>query len=511
MATVAKPQTSPKAQQPVPDEAPKPLPDEMFEKVRLDPALLVRDECNAREEDTEPDEKLIISVKAIGIQDAISVRPRPDGTYGVFKGWRRGQAVQRANATAKEDGREMQTAPAYVRKDLVGRDGWTTMLSLVENDQRREMSATDTLKATELALVGMNDIEVTTAREALGVRKGAEKDARKARKLDDATLRRAAAGGMDLEQTARLAEVEDVRDAENRLLRALRKDQEEDKGGRGHWDHEFALLRAEQADRRTRDAALKKLEDAKIPLLPYRYSYGEKNESRPLAELATGLGNPLTEEMHRGCPGHSARLDDEHQPVWYCADPQEHGHKVRRSAQQPKKPVNEAAAEARAKVIACNKAWPVAREQRHLFITGLCRTKDLPDPLRALAVTTMVGLPMYYAQWAEKRDQTDVIRFLTAKTPTDNDARKANDARKVAATALTATHPKTRDLHLMVACVAAALEFSISGKKAWESLDRPQAEWLLLLESLGYTLSEVEEQAVARHRPTKKAPAETAA
>ncbi|MFD3923062.1 ParB/RepB/Spo0J family partition protein [Streptomyces sp. NPDC058595] len=505
MATVAKPQTSTKREQPVPDEAPKPLPDEAFEKVRLDPALLVRDECNAREEDTEPDEKLITSVKEIGIQDAISVRPRPDGTYGVFKGWRRGQAVQRANATAKEDGREIQTAPAYVRKDLVGRDGWTMMLSLVENDQRRDMSPGDTLKATELALIGMSNIEVTSARKALGVRKGAEKDARKARKLNDATLRRTAAGGMDLEQTALLAEVSDVRDAENRLLKALKKDQEEDKGGRGHWDHELALLRAEQADTLTRDAALKKLQDAEIPLLPVRNSWGEKNESRPLSELATGLGNPLTEEMHRGCPGHSARLDDEHQPVWHCADPQEHGHKVRRSAQQPKKPVDEAAAEARAKVIACNKAWPVAREQRQVFITGLCRTKDLPDPLRALAVSTMVALPAFYAQWAEKRDQTDVIRFLTAKTPADKDAREA------AATALVATHPKTRDLHLMVACVAAALEFSISGKKAWESLSRPQAEWLLLLESLGYTLSEVEDQAVSRFRPTKKAPAVTAA
>ncbi|MFE5847206.1 ParB/RepB/Spo0J family partition protein [Streptomyces niveus] len=496
MTTVAKPQ-APKS---APDEASKPLPDEAFEKVRLDPALLVRDECNAREEDTEPDAKLITSVKTIGIQDAISVRPRPDGTYGVFKGWRRAQAVQRANATAKADGREVQTAPAYVRKDMVGRDGWTTMLSLVENDQRREMSATDTLKATELALVGMNDIEVTTARKALGVRKGAEKDARTARKLDDATLRRTAAGGMDLEQTARLAEVEDVRDAENRLLRALKKDREEGKGGRGHWDHEFALLQAEQADTRTHDAALKKLKDAKIPLLPAYYSWGEKNESRPLSDLTTGLGNLLTEQQHKGCPGHSARLDDEHQPVWHCSDPKEHGHKVRRSA-QPKKPVNEEAAEARAKVIAGNKAWSAARGPRKDFITRLCRAKDLPSTLRALAVSSMIELPEFYAQWAAKRDQSDVIRFLTGKTP-ENTA--------TAAEALVATHAKTRDLHLMVACVAAAAEFSLSGKKTWEHLSRRQGEWLLLLESLGYTLSEVEEQAASRYRPTKKNPAKAA-
>ncbi|MFC9891903.1 ParB N-terminal domain-containing protein [Streptomyces pilosus] len=102
----------------------------------LDAALLVRDECNAREHDTEPDEKLITSVKEIGVEEPISVRPRPDGTYGVFKGWRRAQAAQVANAAADAEGRPVRTVKAYVREDLVGRDGWTRFLSLVENDHR---------------------------------------------------------------------------------------------------------------------------------------------------------------------------------------------------------------------------------------------------------------------------------------------------------------------------------------------------------------------------------------
>ena len=45
--------------------------------------------------DAEPDEELINSVKEIGVEEAISVRPRPDGTYGAFKGWRRAQALRR--------------------------------------------------------------------------------------------------------------------------------------------------------------------------------------------------------------------------------------------------------------------------------------------------------------------------------------------------------------------------------------------------------------------------------
>ncbi|MGW7645631.1 hypothetical protein [Streptomyces bobili] len=72
--------------------------------ILLDPAQVVRDEQNARETDTEPDEELISSVKEIGVEETISVRPRPDGTYGAFKGWRRAQAQKIANDTAEQAG-----------------------------------------------------------------------------------------------------------------------------------------------------------------------------------------------------------------------------------------------------------------------------------------------------------------------------------------------------------------------------------------------------------------------
>ncbi|MGW1290706.1 ParB/RepB/Spo0J family partition protein, partial [Streptomyces sp. NPDC002586] len=282
--------------------------------VLLDPALVVRDESNAREEDTEPDEDLINSVKEIGVEETISVRPRPDGTYGAFKGWRRAQAQQIANATAQEDGRPVRRIKAHVREDLVGRDGWTRFLSLVENKHREGMTARDILKSQELSLIAMSDVERRQATKALGVGRNAAKQAKAAQKLDDATLRRATAGGMDLEQTAQLAEVENVPGAERRLLRALKRDHEDGNGGRGHWDQEMALLKAEQADTDARAKAEESLKTADIPLLGHP-GYGQKDPSKPLAELTTGLGNPLTEDNHKNCPGHSARLDDEHEPV----------------------------------------------------------------------------------------------------------------------------------------------------------------------------------------------------
>ncbi|CAM5650531.1 hypothetical protein GCM10010261_61940 [Streptomyces pilosus] len=466
--------------------------------VVLDAALLVRDECNAREHNTEPDEKLITSVKEIGVEEPISVRPRPDGTYGVFKGWRRAQAAQVANAAAEAEGRPVRTVKAYMREDLVGRDGWTRFLSLVENDHREGMSAHDTLRAQELALIDMSAVDRRTAAKALGVGHNAAKQAKAAQKLDDATLRRAAAGGMDLEQTAQLAEVSDVRGAENRLLRALQRDHE-DGGGRGHWDQEMALLKAEQTDAEARAKALAELDAAGIPLVKQPL-YGEKDRSRPLSELTTGLGNPLTEDSHKGCPGHSARLDDEHRPVWHCTDPAQHGHKVRPQPKKPRTEQDEKDAEERRKVIACNRAWKAAVGPRQEFVTRLVRMRTLPDAARVFAQEVLLTLPYYYSSWTDRQEFETLARFLGLKDPEKTNLRET-----------AAQLPKARVVNALFAHVAAACEFGIREPKTWSHLTAWQARYLLLLETLGqadngsYQLSEVEQQTVASHRPTTSA------
>ncbi|MFE9454990.1 ParB/RepB/Spo0J family partition protein [Streptomyces sp. NPDC006739] len=463
--------------------------------VLLDPALVVRDECNAREEDTEPDEDLINSVKEIGVEESISVRPRPDGTYGAFKGWRRAQAQQIANATAEQDGRPVRRIKAHVREDLVGRDGWTRFLSLVENKHREGMSERDILKSQELSLIDMSDIERRQASKALGVGRNAVKQAKAAQKLDDATLRRASAGGMDLEQTAQLAEVESVPGAERRLLRALAREQEEGSGGRGHWDQEFALLKAEQDDAAARIKAVEDLKAADIPLLR-QPGWGQKDPSRPLAELTSGLGNPLTEDNHKNCPGHSARLDDEHQPVWHCADPAAHGHKVRPQPKKPRTEEDEQRAEERRKVIACNRAWKAAAGPRQDFVARLVRQKTLPDAARVFAQEVVLTLPYFYSSWADKHESETVARFLGIKEPENADL-----------TETAVQLPKARVVNALFAHVAAACEYDIREPKTWSNLYARQARYLLLLEALGqddngsYQLSEVEDQAVARHRP----------
>ncbi|MDG9709767.1 ParB/RepB/Spo0J family partition protein [Streptomyces sp. DH10] len=463
--------------------------------VLLDPALIVRDEQNARETDTEPDEELIASVKEIGVEETISVRPRPDGTYGAFKGWRRAQAQKIANDTAEQDGRPVRRIKAHVREDLVGRDGWTRFLSLVENKHREGMSERDILKSQELSLIGMSEVERRQATRALGVSRNAARHAKAAQRLDDATLRRATAGGMDLEQTAQLAEVENVPGAERRLLRALARDHEEGNGGRGHWDQEMALLKAEQADTAARAKAEEDLKKADIPLLR-QPGWGEKDPSKPLTELTTQLGNPLTEDNHKNCPGHSARLDDEHQPVWHCADPAEHGHKARPQPKKPRTEEDEHRAEERRKVIACNRAWKAAAGPRQDFVARLVRQKTLPDAARVFAQEVVLTLPYFYSSWTDKHESATVARFLGIKEPENADL-----------TETAVQLPKARVVNALFAHVAAACEYDIREPRTWSNLNGRQARYLLLLEALGqddngsYRLSEVEDQAVARHRP----------
>ncbi|MGW2911323.1 ParB/RepB/Spo0J family partition protein [Streptomyces asoensis] len=500
MAPAASPQTG----------QPDALEEAVQQVVHLDAALLVCDACNAREHDTEPDDQLVASVKEIGVEEPISVRPNPDGTYAVFKGWRRSRAAQIANAAAGQDGRPVRTVRAFIRTDLIGRDGWTRFLSLVENDHRHEMDARDTLKAQELSLVGMDEVDRARAVKAMGLKRGAVKHLRKAQTLDDATLRQATAAGMDLEQTAQLAEVEEIQNAPQRLLKALAKDAAQGRGGRGHWDQEFALLMEEQASTKARSDAAAALQESGVTLLS-ALPYSTRQSARALSELTTALGNPLTGDNHRGCHGHCAKLDEDNQPVWYCSDPAAGGHKVRNQPKKPRTAQDEQQAAQksaeRARVVACNRAWKAAAGPRQQFVERLVRSKSLPEQARIFAQKVLLELPEFYGKWASKRDTTDVARFLGAR-----------DGEDTTASDLAAALPRARLANIIFAQVAAAFEADIRDPKGydmaryrpaylWQAPSPRQAAYLLLLEALGqadhgnYALSEVENQAVAQHRP----------
>ncbi|MFF4283017.1 ParB/RepB/Spo0J family partition protein [Streptomyces kronopolitis] len=485
MATTVKPRPTARPKAATPPVAPEGEDARQIEYI--DPAAISRDDCNARESDTEPDEDLLNSVREIGVEEPVSVRPRPDGTFGAFKGWRRVQAAQIANSTAEQDGRPQRKIPAYMRPDLVGRDGWTRMLSLIENAHRKQMTERDKLKATELALIDMTEAEQNYAVRTLGVSRNAVKAARKAQRLSDAELRSASAGGMDLEQMADSADVADVPGAQHFLSDALAKDAKDGKGGRGHWDQAMARLRMRKAEAEAEAKTLQMLEDEQIPLLHTSY-YG-KDLSRPLSELTTPLGASLTADKHRQCPGHSARLGEESEAVWHCADPKKHGHKVRPEAKAPKTPMDPAQQAHRSKVIEGNRAWAAAQVVRRDFMARICQGKKLPDKARLFTFRSVMSVPEFYARWTREPKHDAVAKLLGAKVPEGSTG--LEEVRRMA---------KAREGQALFAHIAAACEESLSEKKVWMYLGEHQATYVLLYEALGGTLSEVEEMAVAQYR-----------
>ncbi|GAA2344728.1 ParB/RepB/Spo0J family partition protein [Streptomyces violaceusniger] len=469
--------------------------------VRLDPSLIVRDGHNARTTDTEPDEKLIASVKELGVQDAISVRPASDGTYGAFKGWRRAQALQIANTTAEAEGRPVRQVPAIVRDDLVGRDAMTHMLSLIENDHREPMNQRDRVQAIEtLALVEMSEAERDQMARALKIKRAEIRAARQAARLDEEALRRAALQGFDLVQMAELAEVEDLRGAAQMLEEAKAKDDAESEGGRGHWDHALARLKQTKADIQAREKALKELEEAGIPLLRDHFPWGTKDTSRPLTDLCTQLGMPLTVDKHVHCGGHSARLDEESRPIWFCSDPAQYGHKLRPRAQKPKQSMSLEEKEARQRTIAGNKAWKTARTVREEFLRKRCQGRSLSEAARLFALRVVMNSPYLWAKWCERQDTETVARYLGVPDP---NADLAASSRRIGGPfdELVERHGKTKGWHQVYAQVVAALEYSLREPKAWQSLDRQQAAYLAHLRDEGYRLSDIEDLALSQSWP----------
>ncbi|MFD7877758.1 hypothetical protein ACFV5G_27285 [Streptomyces sp. NPDC059766] len=122
----------------------------------------------------------------------------------------------------------------------------------------------------------------------------------------------------------------------------------------------------------------------------------------------------------------------------------------------------------------------------------------------------LLDLPSFYGKWAQRREAEDVAQFLGVTLP-------ETPFEQVRLSELV-TLSKARTAHVLFAHVAAAFERDMRDPKGWndahmetrflwEDPTPQQAAYLLLLERLGredkgtYRLSEVEEQALAPHRP----------
>lgn len=455
----------------------------------FDPRELELDPRNVRTERVKPDPGLLASVEVIGVQEPISVRPLGEGRYGVVKGQRRWLAAIAAAEKAAKKGQPIRMIPAFVRDDLTEADAEAVLLSLVENTQREGMTARDTVAAAaQLELISNNETDRRRAAKVLGIKRDALKAATKAADMSPEVLQKGAGYGFDLAELADLAEVEELSNAASTLASAKRRDREEGKNRRGHWQHAMAQLREELAEERKRAAAERPLTDAGVKVLPRYRAYG--STERPLSELTTGAGKKITPHDHgKHCAGHAARLDDDCKPVYYCTDPGKFGHRAKGEPDAAQvRQMKEAERAKRRRVIANNKAWKAAREVRKDFVTELCARKTISEASWQLVLSTVLNTPYLYSRWVGKHATADVARFARVADPESTAA--APFAGLIQRTG------KARRPHLLLAHVAAAYEAEMHDQ-AWRSPDATLREWLTFLVNEGYTLSDIEAETLA--------------
>ena len=469
--------------------------------VELHPDHLVVDEANVNKSNVQPSARQLASVEELGVRDAISVRPLPDGMFGVFKGQRRMLAAQAAAAKAREAGRPVRLVPAFVYE---GDDFEAVLLSLVENDHREDMTEGDKVAAVaQLSLLSDADAgrRGRTAR-ALGMSAQEVAAAQRARNLKAESLNRAAAAGYDLLQLADLTEVEDVPDALHALGSAREQDLRDGTGGRGHWEHAMSRLRQQRELIEHTAATRAELEAAGVATInrPTYHGYGEKPKTRELTELRTPLGNPLTATSHAGCPGHGAWIDRESgDAVFACKDPAAYGHKPA-SNQTAVTKRSPAERERHQRTVSHNRAWKAARPVRHKFITALAARPKVSDAVQLFCLSYVLHCGPGSRRYAEHRDLAAVARFLGQSEP-----KPFGDADPLTPAAAKAMKGR-RTPQLLVAHVAAVIE-SEMGDRAWDHPEAHVTQWLSLLAGEGYTLSEVEAEITGT---TKTAPAKTA-
>ncbi|MGR7000803.1 hypothetical protein ACU686_26585 [Yinghuangia aomiensis] len=178
--------------------------------------------------------------------DPLIVRPLgvdEDGNpaqYGVIAGQRRLGAQVIANETAQEENRPVRKIPCWVIQDCG--PGMATLVSLLENKYREEMTNRDIVTAVhQLSLSGMAAADLNRAAKSIGLKPEDIKHAKRARDVSDNALDWAAVYEFDLQELAVLADFQDMPNAVRLLGVARQRDAEEETGG-GHWRHAVASL-----------------------------------------------------------------------------------------------------------------------------------------------------------------------------------------------------------------------------------------------------------------------------
>ncbi|MEU6619120.1 ParB/RepB/Spo0J family partition protein [Streptomyces parvus] len=488
---------------------------------------------------TEPDPALIASVEEVGVQQAIILRPQEgerDGQLGIVIGQRRTLAAYRVASAAAKEGREYLPIPAIIRDDLRGVDDEALTVSMVENLHRRQASAQDDVDAAEQLALLVKAKKVPKARKrslaaAIGRTEEELDAAHKVAQMDPETLEglRGEEIEFDWVELGDFDEVKGVSDAQVMLMRAKATDEQEGNAKRGAWKTTMQELRA----RKARDERVKtltaELDEQGVQRCEWIEDW-EWSTARPVDELVTAIGMPMSVQTHREtCDGHMATIDPEvAEVVWLCADWEKHDHRVAGepvSSGDDDEPDDEATAKAAAKAEAereerrrvkvNNLAWRTARDGREAHIAEMCAEKgEAPATVKDFVMRTLIQGDHHYQHFLGSNEHGKLVaRFL-------GDERLARLSGDIVA-ALVKKTASRRYWWVLFAVVAAAYEAEHMRDDAWRGephyhfgpsvrgrIRRHTAEWITFLAEHGYGLTDVEKETVVTAEEEAKAEAE---
>jgi hypothetical protein len=235
---------------------------------------------------------------------------------------------------------------------------------------------------------------------------------------------------------------------------------------------------------------------------PTLWDFPGRTRMQPVTNLTTSAGKKITRSGHARCAGHAAFLRiEQYQPAgkritvnYVCTDPEDHGHALaeQHTGRQagPTLTEEEAAVKADADE-ATRLAWAAAGDARWQWLVSMFRAKQLPDELARAALG------------AEEPHNPKRVVHLLSGSPVAQDA----DHHQVAEAydRLVSKEPVARLHRHTVAYYVAGFEsqtdrFDPTEPGAW--FGQRVADWLRLLVSIGYELSDTE-QLVTTTWPTK--------
>ncbi|MFF0818406.1 ParB/RepB/Spo0J family partition protein [Rhodococcus sp. NPDC003318] len=442
------------------------------------------------------------------IQPPTAVRTA-DGALRVRTGHRRTAAAVQA---------ALPTIPVLVIGDEATDDAATIdrlVAQWSENEHRTGLAEADKLDTIEqLSLLGVSAAQIAkrtkTQRRDVDAALAITGNADARRRLDD---------GLTLDQAAAFAEFEGDEDAARQLEFGIRA---------GRLDHTVQRLRDRRAEAEARRAAAADYIAQGITNLDSRPST-YSSPARALDRLVTEAGDPATIEnvdnehlvvyMEQETTYHLAETGDEidyddidfeaetgedaeegythHDaaeerttwtPEFYCLDPaaaglREPGHSGGAATDDDGK---EAARAERRRVIANNKAWGSAETVRMDWLKKQATRKTAPKGAAAFIANTLATRAQLLTSYRTGRIRNDILGTKDADTTSYRPEpgvvpliAKASDAR-----ALVLSWIQTLAAHE-----------AVTNNHCWRNYYSDTAHYLRYIESLGYTLSEIEEQA----------------